>query len=179
MLERLFASEWRRQDICLAMALLALGSFVIVQANRLPPPFFDPLGSAAVPRMVSALLMVLALVLVIRCLRTPVGAHADADSRGAGPGVEDAAGTPSPWTALAAATLPLLYVGVMQFRILGFAPASTLFVLVMGGVLARGRPRVMLAVALAAIVTGYGLNALLTGFFYIDLPQHSFWEEGH
>lgn len=162
---RFFAAGWRRQDSCLAIALILFGLLVIDQANRLPPPFFDPLGSAAVPRLVAGLIILLAVILLGRCWWTPI--------------VDDTSQTtgviPAPFIALGAAVMPILYVGAMHFKILGFAPASALFVLALGSLLARFRVLAMLALLPVALLAGFGLNVLLTELFYIDLPQQSFW----
>ena len=168
MFDRFLVSDWRRQDSALAFVLLLFGGLVIREADKLPPPFFDPLGSAAVPRLVAGLLMGLAFILLIRCLRKPPQEHE---------GSADEPVATSPLVALMSAVLPALYVAAMQFGWLGFAPASALFILLMGGVLARWRPRALGVIAIVALLCGYGLNVILTDILYIDLPQESFWQE--
>ncbi len=170
LLLRRYGESWRRADTILAIVLNGLSVVVIIEANRLPPPFFDPLGSAAVPRSVATLLIVLSACLLVRCLLQPLEGQRRADA---------AEGTNSPGIALSAAVLPILYVGVMQFGILGFAPASVLFVMSLGGALARWRPMALVALLPVALLAGFGLEALLTEFFYIDLPQQSFWMGAH
>jgi putative tricarboxylic transport membrane protein len=162
--ERLWSEPWRRADSLLALGLILLSAVVIWAANQLPPPFFDPLGSAAVPRFVAGLLIVLALAVVGRCLTIPVtSTRSD--------GEEEV--RPAPWVALGALTASVAYVGVMHAGLLGFAPASTLFVIALGAILARGERSALLWMIPLAVITGYGLNYLLTGVFYIDLPQRS------
>lgn len=168
MIERLWSESWRRADVCLALALIAFSTLVIVEANRLPPPFFDPLGSAAVPRFVAGLLIVLALAVLGRCLLTPVTSVQALD--------EDAI-RPAPWTALGVVAIAVLYVLAMHGGMLDFAAASTLFVIALGTLLARGRRGAMFWMVLLAVIVGYGLNHLLTEIFYIDLPQRSFFRD--
>ncbi|MEZ5936365.1 MAG: tripartite tricarboxylate transporter TctB family protein [Alphaproteobacteria bacterium] len=165
LVERLWAEPWRRADSVLALALILLSTVVIWAANRLPPPFFDPLGSAAVPRFVAWLLIVLALAVLGRCLLTPAAL----------PAVDAGRDTvrPAPLTALGALIASILYVGLMQAGLLGFAPASALFIMALGALLSRGERRAFLWMIPLAIIVGYGLNYLLTGVFYIDLPQRS------
>lgn len=165
---RLWARGWRRSDSVLALALIILSGLVIDGANRLPPPFFDPLGSAAVPRFIAGLLIILAGCLIVRCLSEPLPAEGDRA------GDEDRS---APWVALGSVAVPVVYVLAMQAGFLGFAPASSLFVLVEGAILSRGRWRVVAILVPVALLTGYGLNMLLTQVFFIDLPQQSFWSE--
>lgn len=162
--DRLWSEAWRRADVCLALALIAFSTLVIVEANRLPPPFFDPLGSAAVPRFVAGLLIVLALAVLGRCLLSPVTSTRASDDEGV---------RPAPWTALGVVLVSVLYVGAMHYGVLDFAAASTLFVIALGALLTRGRLGPMLWMVPLAVIVGYGLNHLLTDFFYIDLPQRS------
>jgi hypothetical protein len=37
----------------------------------------------------------------------------------------------------------------------------------------------LVALLPVALLAGFGLEALLTEFFYIDLPQQSFWMGAH
>jgi putative tricarboxylic transport membrane protein len=171
--DRLWSAGWRRADLFLAVALILLSTAVIDQANRMPPPFFDPLGSAAVPRFVASILILLALAVLGRCLLTPV------DRGGPGPDENsDGRRVTTPLIALGAVLIPVLYVAAMHYQILGFAPASTLFVIALGATLSRGRTATVLWMAPVAVIVGYGLNYLLTGVFYIDLPQTSFFTAG-
>jgi len=165
-----FVTDGRRwADGILAVTVVAFATVIIVEAERLPPPFFDPLGSAAVPKFVAGVLIALAASLLWRCWRQPAAAVAiDGE-------LDDAPASNAPAVAIGATVLPILYVGSMHAGILGFAPASAAFVWLLGTLLARGRWRTMALLIPLAIVVGYGLNALLTRFFYIDLPQNSFW----
>jgi len=167
-LRRLWGEPRRRGDTVLALALLGFSGLLVREAGRLPPPFFDPLGSAAAPRFVAAILSVLALSLLVRDLLTPL--------RGESPSMDAVA--PTPWSAVAVVVVPVFYLLLMQFGILGFAPASSLLMIVLAWILAPGRPAVVLVSIPLALVLSFGLNALLTQFFYIDLPQQSFWTRG-
>lgn len=170
LLSRLYGEGWRRADSILAIVLTGFSVMVIVEANRLPPPFFDPLGSAAVPRTVASGLILLAVCLVLRCLTRPLRGRPVSDA------AEETGG--SPGSAFGAAALPIAYVGLMQAGILGFAPASALFVMLLGGMLARWRRFALVVLLPIALIAGFGLEWLLTEFFYIDLPRRSFWSGG-
>ena len=75
---------------------------------------------------------------------------------------------------LAAATLgvTLVYLGLMHWEGLGFRPATVLFVLLLGYLLARGRTAGLgwLLLPAAAVLLGVGLHYLLTQLLSVDLP---------
>ena len=158
MWRRLQHSEVRR-DLFLALGLTAFAALIYAEASRLPPPFFDPLGSAAVPKLVAVVLVVLGWAALLQRLAAPLGE--DRSTRGA-------AGT-----ALLSIVLPLAYVGAMQFGVLAFAQASTLFIIVMGGLFARFRRSAMLILVPLAFLVGFGLDHVFTRVLFIDLPQRS------
>ncbi len=165
-LRRLWGENRRRGDTLLACGLLGFSGLVVREANRLPPPFFDPLGSAAAPRLVAGLLSLLGLILVIRWIMTPLHTMPDP---------VDGSLRATPVSALAIVVAPIVYLLLMQFELLGFAPASTLLIIALAAILGRARRPVMIVSVPLAVVASFGLNALLTRFFFIDLPQRSFW----
>ena len=65
----------------------------------------------------------------------------------------------------------LSYVASMQLGWLSFRVSTMLFVLAVGCTLSRKQPRMMLVVALAAVLLGFGLHAIFTRVFVIDLPS--------
>lgn len=62
-------------DLALAAVTLAGAVLLLVGAMELPPPRFEPLGSAALPRILAGLLILFAGIVAIRAvLRQPPGA---------------------------------------------------------------------------------------------------------
>ena len=169
--QRLWGDAAGRWDLLLALAVTLLGVVVYWQADQLPPPFFDPLGSAAVPKLVALILIGLSVAVVLDRLRGKPGA-ADLDAGIPTPKGEEPV-EPAVWTALASIVLPVLYVAAMQAGVLAFAQASTLLVLALGALFARFQPRLMLALVPIAFIAGYGLDYLFTNVLYVDLPQRS------
>ncbi len=166
---RLWDDKAGRGDLLLALAVILLAGVVYWQASLLPPPFFDPVGSAAVPKVTALVLMLLAIGVVVTRLRAKPGA-VDA---GFSLQIDEEPVPGAPWTALASIVLPVLYVGVMQAGWLAFAQASTLFVFGLGALFGRFRPRLLLLLVPVAVIAGYGLDYLFTEILYVDLPQRS------
>lgn len=55
-------------DLALALLTIAAAALVLFGARDLPPPRFEPLGSAALPRILAGLLIVFALIIAISAL---------------------------------------------------------------------------------------------------------------
>ena len=153
----------------LAAALAVFAAVLYRQANLLPPPFFDPLGSAAVPKFVALVLLALAVGLVVqRAFGLAEGGMAMPEGA-----AEEAPARPAPLAALGAIVLPIFYVASMQAGWLAFAQASSLFVLALGGLFARWRWRNLVLLLPLALLAGYGLDYIFTQILYVDLPQRS------
>ena len=50
-------------DIIISFSLIGLATAVLLAAKKIPPPFFDPIGSAAFPKYTAYLIIFLALVI--------------------------------------------------------------------------------------------------------------------
>ena len=73
-------------DIILAVLVAAGAALLFIGAAELPPPRFEPLGSAALPRILGTLLIFFAVILVIRALlRLRAGQASAAAPSGADP----------------------------------------------------------------------------------------------
>jgi putative tricarboxylic transport membrane protein len=166
MFERLtgrFRTSEARTDVALAGGLMLFSGLLYYEAERLPPPFFDPLGSAAVPKLTALVLTVLAALLVLgRLLRA---------GQAAGPGTAGHERRGAPLVALGAVLIPIAYVALMQVRLLGFREATVLFVFALGALLGRRRRWGLVALAGLALLIGIGFDYLFTQVFYIDLPR--------
>lgn len=166
---RLIGNAAARRDLVLAAALTVFATVLYQQAALLPPPFFDPLGSAAVPKFVALVLLALALGLVVqRALGITEGGMAMPEGA-----TDEAPVRPAPLAAIGAIILPILYVASMQAGWLAFAQASSLFVIALGGLFARWQWRNLVLLVPLALLTGYGLDYIFTEILYVDLPQRS------
>jgi putative tricarboxylic transport membrane protein len=154
-------SRTPRADVALALAVGAFAALLWREALKVPPPFFDPLGSAAVPKGVALVLLALSAMVLVRAVIARPWPSAG----------EDAGYRPRPAIAVGIVSLCLAYLGLMQLRLLGFQLASILFMIAATALLARLQLRTSLLGAAIALVVGIGGTLLFTRFFYIDLPR--------
>jgi putative tricarboxylic transport membrane protein len=164
-MRRLLADPDARADLILAVGVWVLAGAAYGGAEALPPPLFDPLGSAAAPKLVSIVLAVLAAAIVVRrwlLLRAAPAAREDDGGEAPAPLRPD--------VAAASIAITLGYAGVMTFGLLGFREATVLFVILLGGAMSRFRRSTMLALVPLALVVAIGCAWLFSAVLYIDLP---------
>jgi putative tricarboxylic transport membrane protein len=166
-MRRLLADPDGRADVFLAVAVWALAATAFYGAVLLPPPLFDPLGSAAVPKLVSVILAILAAGVVARRWMILRAAQEEAGE----PSDEGGATAPlRPGIAVASIVIILVYIGVMAFGLLGFREATVPFVILLGGAMSRFRRSTMIILVPLSLVIAIGLAWLFSGALYIDLP---------
>jgi Tripartite tricarboxylate transporter TctB family len=150
-----------RVDIGVCLFLIVICCAVLVEAAKLPPGSFEPLGSAPIPQATAGLIIFLCLLVV--------GRAALAMRRGETTGAE----VPYPPRRLDAAVLfglTVLYVLLMAQRVAGFAPVTALFLFVAIAFLTRFAPRSLPIAALVGVVMGWGCQYVFTQVFIVDLP---------
>lgn len=153
-------SRTPRADIGLALAVGAFAVLMLWQASKIPPPFFDPLGSAAAPRAVAIILAVLAAVILLRALAAmPFGSRAAAEGY-----------RPRPDVAVGIALASIGYVAVMDLDLVGFRIATVAFVFLASAILGRFRPPMLLIGLALGLILGFGGSYLFTNILYIGLP---------
>jgi putative tricarboxylic transport membrane protein len=139
------------------VALIVAGLF-IVEARGLPPPFFEPIGSAAVPRGTAWIVVVLALAMMGRALfsREPGSAafHSPQEVR----------------RTVAFSALILLYVAALGLTKIGYAVSTLVFLAISVPLLAGFSRRWLLRSVVLGIVFGFGLQFLFTRVLVTDLP---------
>lgn len=153
-------SRTPRADVALALAVGGFAALLLLEATKIPPPFFDPLGSAAVPRGVAIALAVLAALVLLRALASlPWPARLPAEGY-----------RPRPDIAIGIIVVAIAYIAAMDFGLLGFQAATILFVALASALLGRFRLRMCLIGVLVGLVVGIGGTYLFTHVFYIALP---------
>lgn len=153
-----------RIDLAVSALLLLVVGAVWVESANIAPPFFDPLGSAAVPRIIATFVGILALILAIRAgyqlstQRSPIVPGSGRES-----GRYD--------VALGMFVLSAVYLISLQKWGPGFQISTIAYVLASAVLLgARDRRSLMIVVAMALFL-GVGAYHIFTRFFYIDLPN--------
>ena len=153
-------SRTPRFDIGVALVLIVVSALVWWESRKIAPPFFDPLGSAALPRAAAVLITLLALLVLVRAI---VGLR-----HGVGVAVPEY--RPRPDLAIGIVILAMLYIGAMDFGWLAFPWATMAFVFISGAMLGGFDRRIMAVSAGIAITLGGGCAYLFRYVFYIDLP---------
>ncbi|MGR3793738.1 tripartite tricarboxylate transporter TctB family protein [Vannielia sp. SX4] len=146
-------------DIILAALVVAGAVLLFIGAAELPPPRFEPLGSAALPRILGALLIFFAVVLTLRAmLRIRAGTLRD-----------EAASRANPRRGALVFAALVLYVAALDLGRVPFVPATTAFVTVTGMVIGA-RSWVNLAVfAALGLVLSLAISTVLERFLYISI----------
>lgn len=149
-----------RADVGLAVGIGALSALMLWEAEKIPPPFFDPLGSAAVPSSIAVILAALAALVLARALAAlPWPASTPQEGY-----------RPRPDVAFGIAFAAVAYVTVMELGWLGFRDATIAFVTFAVAVLGRFQPRLMAIGLVVAVIVGFGAKYLFTEVLFIALP---------
>lgn len=150
-----------RWEIGVATFFVAACALILYETRDIPPGTFEPLGSAPVPQATATLIMLLSLAVGLNGWRR---LHA---GRGNAPAPDY---QQRPLDAFAVAALTVVYVLVLDARLLDFAPLTALFLFIAIAMLARLRPRSLVGAAIVAAVTGWGTQYVFTRVFVVDLP---------
>jgi putative tricarboxylic transport membrane protein len=151
-------------DICFALAMLVFAGIVWWGTADLPPPRYEPIGSAALPRALAAVMAVLSLIVLARALARQQARGTDRTS------MAGSALRPRPLLAIAVFAVLVLYVLAMDQRLLGFIPASIIALTVIGGLLAGFSLKRLPWLLGFVVVMVMAIWLVFTRFFYIDLP---------
>jgi len=170
---RVLADADGRTDLVLALVVFAMSVAVYVRAAQLPPPLFDPLGSAAIPQFIAVVLAVLSVAIVVR--RYVLLARQPSALTGQAPAapVDESDGVAAPLQpTIAAAAIVIVFVYVLSMGLgwLGFREATIPFIIALGGALSRFRRSSMMVLIPAAFVLAFALAWLFSDVMYVDLP---------
>jgi len=165
-LRRLLSDPDGRAEAILAICVWVFAAIVYVGAVQLPPPLFDPVGSAAFPKAIAIIIAVIVtLILLQRVVIQRAGGgdeepkSGEADEMPLRPGL-------GVWCILIMAG----YVGVMNFGILGFREATVPFVVLLGALLSHFRRSTLYILIACGLVIAIGFSWLFSEILYIDLP---------
>lgn len=141
-----------------ALLVGAIGALLVAGSWNLPAPVFEPLGPAAFPLATGIILIFLAVLLIGTAVKTGNTPARPAQSAGR----QD--------LAFLSVLLTGLYGLAMDSFGVGFPIATSVFVFSMIALLAGRHLTVTLFAVPLALILGFGLHAIFTQFFYIDLP---------
>jgi hypothetical protein len=150
-----------RVDIGVCLFLIVICCAVLVEAAKLPPGSFEPLGSAPIPQATAGVIIFLCLLVMAQAALAMWRGQAD---------VAEAAYPPRRLDAAVLFGLTVIYVLLMAQRVAGFAPITAVFLFVAIAFLTRFAPRTLPVAALTGVVMGWGCQYVFTQIFVVDLP---------
>ncbi|MEZ5845782.1 MAG: tripartite tricarboxylate transporter TctB family protein [Geminicoccaceae bacterium] len=163
----------RRTDIGVALGLIVICAAIIIETLDLPPGTFEPLGSAPVPRTTATIIILLCGLVIARAARRPASASASAGGNADEGGDADGKGDQPAngyGHAFVTVLLTLAYAAAIHMRLSTFAVLTTLYLVATIGWLRGFRVRLLPAVAVTALVVGFGCQYIFTRIFVVDLP---------
>jgi putative tricarboxylic transport membrane protein len=151
-----------KADILLALGMIAFSAVVYIGSADLPPPRYEPLGSAAIPQGLAVIMTVLSVLLIIRAVP-----HLKTFQAKASP-ITDV--TPRPKLAILIFVLTLIFITVLDLGLLSFIPAGIIFMTAVGYFLTHRNLKKLpyfFGFSVLMVTANY---YLFTKVFYIDLP---------
>lgn len=151
-------------EIGVAALILVICAVFWVQAYKLPPGSFEPLGSGPVPMYTAAIVMLCCLIVIVRALGTLL--------RGPGPARafrEEFSGS-SPLGGLLMLGSSVVYVGLLHLQVAGFGLVTFVFLTVLIWAMERFRSRTLPLALVVAAIFAFGAEYLFTNVFVVDLP---------
>lgn len=170
-------------DLLLAVCAIAGAALLFWGASELPPPRFEPLGSAALPRILGAAIGVMALIIAVSAIfrlrsrsEAASGIRTSASTENVSVNVEDLDNEEAPANLVERpiqGTLVLvalvLYVASLDMLRVPFLAATTLFMIAIGLILNGLRVRSVVAFGILGFLLGFGIRFVFTRYLFIDL----------
>lgn len=155
-----------KADFVFAIVIIAFSALVYWQTLGLPPPRYEPMGSAAVPQALSVIMASLAAVVFIRAgMRWRRARQVLVEQKPA-----QVHFIRRPWLAVWTFVVTIIYVAAMDQKLIGYLFATPLYVCVTGMLLTRGDWQQLRWIACFAVGLSVICYFLFTRVFFIDLP---------
>ncbi len=170
-------------DLALVLAVLAGAGLLFVGASTLPPPRFEPMGSAALPRILGGVLVFFAMIIAIKAIvqlrYKQSSRHGSDETDGAADGSSvvnpakdrdtDESALTGQLRGICVFTCLILYIVALDILQWPFIPVTAAFVTLVGTVLSPQRLQAMWKFALFGLLLAAGLFLVMTRFLYVDL----------
>ena len=151
-----------KTEIALSISLIIFSIIVYYFSLELPEPEYEPLGSAALPQGLAVIMSLLSLIVIIRAIPKIKTYKPKTNT--------DDNVTTRPKLAILVFIITLIFIGILDFGILGFLPAGIIYLSTIGYLMThRDLKSFPWIVAFAVILTVFSYY-VFTKFFYIDLP---------
>lgn len=151
-------------EIAFGICLIAFSALIYIGALELPAPKYEPLGSAALPKILAALMALLSAVMIGRAainLRAIVPTNA---------GQSDSAVKRHYALSLIVFLTTIAFVAIMDFGLLGFNVAGIIFLSFVCWLMTHRDLKKLPWIVGYAVILVTGCTYVFTEFFYIDLP---------
>ena len=147
-------------DLVLSLLVSAGAALLFIGAAELPPPRFEPLGSAALPRILGGLLLIFATILTLRAgFRLKRGWMVSATEKSEA----------DPRKGFAVLVALLAYVFALDVLRLPFVPVTAVFVTVVGLSIGALTLRNTMIFAGLGLILSLTISAILGRFLYITI----------
>ena len=151
-----------KTEIALSISLIIFSIIVYYFSLELPEPEYEPLGSAALPQGLAVIMSLLSLIVMVRAI-PKIKTYKPTTNT-------DDNVTSRPKLAILVFIITLIFIGILDFGILGFLPAGIIYLSTIGYLMThRDLKSFPWIVAFAVILTVFSYY-VFTKFFYIDLP---------
>ena len=151
-----------RWEVGVATFFVVACALILWETRTIPPGTFEPLGSAPVPQVTAVLIMLLSISVGLNGWRK-LRAQGPSDGAVADEGVR-------PLDAWLVGALTVVYVIVLDARVIDFAPLTAIYLFTSIALLTRARLKSLIPAAVVAIIIGWGTQYLFTRVFVVDLP---------
>lgn len=148
-------------EIAVAALIALICAVFLVQALKLPPGTFEPLGSGPVPVWTSVIVIICCGIVALRALRR---------LRGDGASLRREVKVDSPGKGLILIAATLAYVFALDFRLASFGVITFIYLAALIWALSDFRVRALAFAAPVAAVFAFGAEFLFTNVFVVDLP---------
>ena len=149
-------------EIALSISLIIFSIIVYYFSLELPEPEYEPLGSAALPKGLAVIMSLLSFIVIVRAIpriktyKPTTNIDNNVTSR--------------PKLAILVFIITLIFIGILDFGILGFLPSGIIYLSTIGYLMThRDLKRFPWILAFSVVLTVFSYY-VFTKFFYIDLP---------
>jgi putative tricarboxylic transport membrane protein len=159
-------------DLLLAAAALIGAGLLFWGASELPAPRFEPLGSAAFPRILGTAIVVLASIIAITALVGQVrGKKENAVTAVDEVEAAQASQLPAarPLQTLAVLGALVAYVAALDMLRVPFVIATTLFMVVLGATLGSARLRTAVVMGIIGLLLALAIQFVFTRYLYVQI----------
>lgn len=151
-----------KTEIALSISLIIFSVIVYYFSLELPEPEYEPLGSAALPQGLAVIMSLLSFIVIVRAI-PKIKTYKPTTNT-------DNNVTSRPKLAILVFIITLIFIGILDFGILGFLPSGIIYLTTIGYLMThRDLKRFPWIIAFSVILTVFSYY-VFTKFFYIDLP---------